>query len=200
MRSTRTLAAALLGAATLASPAFAMPPDPPQRPARSPLVQTAAPSDDASSGFDWSSAGIGAAGGVGAFAIALAGIAGTRRRRLPARTRRHPLATAHSPAAPRRDLSRQTRSRSPMSALADTKEPAMTRHHLILRTLIPTIAAATLAASAASAMPARDTGWRAAGYELRTHHTVLLPGRVDAAAHAATIRGIGALLAERTGQ
>jgi hypothetical protein len=82
MRTTRTLAA-LFTAATLASPASAMPIDPPHKPAQPPMVQTAAASDETSSGFDWSSAGIGAAGGVGAFAIALAGIAGTRRRRLP---------------------------------------------------------------------------------------------------------------------
>jgi hypothetical protein len=83
MRTARTLAAALLSAATLADPAFGMPADPPHKPAQPPIVQTAASSDGTSSGFDWSSAGIGAAGGVGAFAIALAGIAGTRRRRLP---------------------------------------------------------------------------------------------------------------------
>jgi hypothetical protein len=82
MRTTRTLAAALLTAAALASPASAMPIDPPHKPAKPPMVQTAASSDETSSGFDWSSAGIGATGGVGAFAIALAGIAGTRRRRL----------------------------------------------------------------------------------------------------------------------
>jgi hypothetical protein len=81
MRSTRTLAAAVLSAVTLASPAFAAPADPPQKPARPLVMQNAASSDERSSGFDWSSAGIGAAGGVGAFAIALAGIAGTRRRR-----------------------------------------------------------------------------------------------------------------------
>jgi hypothetical protein len=83
MRTTRTFAAALLSATTLASPAFAMPADPPHTPARPPVVQTGASFDQTSSGFDWSSAGIGAAGGVGAFAIALAGIAGSRRRRLP---------------------------------------------------------------------------------------------------------------------
>jgi hypothetical protein len=83
MRNTRIVAAALLSAATLASPAFAMPAGTPHTPARPPVVQTAACSDQMSSSFDWSSAGIGAAGGVGAFAIALAGIAGTRRRRLP---------------------------------------------------------------------------------------------------------------------
>jgi hypothetical protein len=76
----------------------------------------------------------------------------------------------------------------------------MIRHHLIRRALIPTIAAVALAASAASAMPVRDVGWRAAGREMGTHHPVLLPDRIDAAAHAATIRGIGALLGERTGE
>ena len=90
MRSTRTFAAALLSAVTLASPAFATPAGPPHTSARPPVVQTAASSDEKSSGFDWRSAGIGAAGGVGAFAIALAGIAGTRRRRLP---HPQPLAT-----------------------------------------------------------------------------------------------------------
>jgi hypothetical protein len=77
----------------------------------------------------------------------------------------------------------------------------MTRRHRILQTFIATMAAASLATSAASAMLGRDVGWQAAGHELRTHHTVLLPDRVDAAAHAATIRGIGArLLAQRTGE
>lgn len=76
----------------------------------------------------------------------------------------------------------------------------MTPRHLILRTFVPTMAAAALAASAASAMPVRDVGWQAGGREMGTHHTVLLPGRVDAAAHAATIRGIGALLAQRAGE
>jgi hypothetical protein len=76
----------------------------------------------------------------------------------------------------------------------------MIRGHLILRAFIPTMAAAALATSAASALPAKGVGCRAAGRELRTHHTVLLPDRVDAAAHAATIRGIGAALAERTGE
>ena len=83
MRSTRIFAAALLSAATLASPAFAMPADAPHKLPRPRVVQTPAPSDETHSGFDWGSAGIGAAGGVGAFAIALAGIAGMTRRRLP---------------------------------------------------------------------------------------------------------------------
>jgi hypothetical protein len=80
MRSTRVFAAGLVTAATLAGPASAMPVDPPHEPSLPPVVESAAPSDT-SSGFDWSSAGIGAAGGVGAFAIALAGAAGMRRRR-----------------------------------------------------------------------------------------------------------------------
>jgi hypothetical protein len=66
--------------------------------------------------------------------------------------------------------------------------------HLTLRAFVPTIAAAALAASTASAMPARDAGCQAAGHETTTHQTLLLPARVDAVAHAATIRGIGARL------
>ena len=45
-------------------------------PDRAPVVQRTA-----ASGFDWGSAGIGAAAGIGAFAIVLAGTAGMRRRR-----------------------------------------------------------------------------------------------------------------------
>jgi hypothetical protein len=71
----------------------------------------------------------------------------------------------------------------------------MIRRHLILRAFIPTIAAAALAASPAAAMPTRDAGW----HEMSTPQKVQLPVRVDADAHAATIRGIGVrLLAERT--
>ena len=82
MRISRLTVAAVLGSAALAGPATAMPTDPPhgQSP---PIVQTASPSDERSAGFDWESAGIGAAGGVGAFAIALAAAGGTRRRRRP---------------------------------------------------------------------------------------------------------------------
>jgi hypothetical protein len=93
MRSTGTLAATLLGAATFACPAAAIPVPSPHKPAQPnstpwpspppPVVPTAAPFNETSSGFDWSSAGIGAAGGVGAFAIALAGTAGLRRWRPP---------------------------------------------------------------------------------------------------------------------
>jgi hypothetical protein len=82
MRISRLTVTALLGSAALAAPAMAMPTDPPhgQSP---PIVQTASPSDETSAGFDWDSAGIGAAGGVGAVAIALAATGGMRRRRAP---------------------------------------------------------------------------------------------------------------------
>jgi hypothetical protein len=80
MRISRVTVTALLGSAALAAPATAMPTDPPhgQSP---PIVQTASPSGEPSAGFDWDSAGIGAAGGVGAVAIALAAAGGMRRRR-----------------------------------------------------------------------------------------------------------------------
>jgi MYXO-CTERM domain-containing protein len=84
MRSTRTLAAAFLAAAMFTGSASAMPADPPHKPGRA-GVPTPPPIVETSSGFDWSSAGIGATGGVGAFAIALAGAAGMRRRRTPER-------------------------------------------------------------------------------------------------------------------
>ena len=74
----------------------------------------------------------------------------------------------------------------------------MTPRDFILRASIPMMAA-MLAASPASAMRTRDVGAQAAGHEVRTRQAVLLPGRVDAAAHAATIRGLGARLAERAG-
>jgi hypothetical protein len=75
---------------------------------------------------------------------------------------------------------------------------AMIRRRLILRTFAPAMgAAAALAASAASAMPAQDMGGRAERHEITTLQTVPLPDRVDAAAHAATIHGIGAALAQR---
>jgi hypothetical protein len=79
MRTTRTVAAALLASGALAAPATAMPTDPSHGPGQPPVVVQAAPS---SPGFDWSSAIIGAAGGAGVFAIAL-GATGLRRRRLP---------------------------------------------------------------------------------------------------------------------
>jgi hypothetical protein len=80
MRSTRTLAAALLAGAMFTGSASAMPVDPPHKPGR-PAEPTPPPIVQTSSGFDWSSAGIGAVGGAGAFAIAIAGTAGMRRRR-----------------------------------------------------------------------------------------------------------------------
>src|SRR3954454_5391622 len=87
MRTTRiitVLVAALLSAAILAGPAAAVPTDVisggSTSPDRGPVVQRTVEA----SGFDWGSAGIGAAAGVGAFAIVLAGTTGMRRRR-PAR-------------------------------------------------------------------------------------------------------------------
>jgi non-ribosomal peptide synthetase component F len=46
-----------------------------------PIARPAVTASAASRGFDWASAGIGAAGGVGTFAVALACAASTRRRR-----------------------------------------------------------------------------------------------------------------------
>ena len=75
--------AALLTAAAVAGPAAAIPADMgPTPPTPQHIVEPVLPADARSSGFDWGSAGIGAAGGVGALAIALAGTTGMRRRRL----------------------------------------------------------------------------------------------------------------------
>jgi hypothetical protein len=56
-----------------------------------PIVRPTPTADSPSSGFDWGSAGIGAAAGIGAFAIALAGTAEMRRRRIT----RRPSAISH---------------------------------------------------------------------------------------------------------
>jgi hypothetical protein len=86
MRTTRVITvplAVLLTAAAVAAPAAAVPADvgltlrTPQH-----IVQPAPPGDARSSGLDWDSAGIGAASGVGALALVLAGTTGMRRRRL----------------------------------------------------------------------------------------------------------------------
>jgi hypothetical protein len=98
MRTTRIITTplvALLGAGALAGPAAAVPADsvstgPPSPVNQQPIVQRTAAINTQSSGFDWGSAGIGAAGGVGAFAVALAGTAGMRRRRV---TRPRSIAT-----------------------------------------------------------------------------------------------------------
>lgn len=74
----------------------------------------------------------------------------------------------------------------------------MIRRHLILRAFIPAMATAALVASGASAM-AQDTGGPAAKRATKMQHRVPSSARVDVAAHAATIRGIGAALAERAG-
>jgi hypothetical protein len=107
-RTTRTrlgtgLATALVLGATIAPGALAMPtdlrsPDVRDAAAGSKIVVTAAPSwpanpqpvalphvvvSSSDPGFDWGSAGIGAGSVVGAFAIAVCGTVGLRRRRRP---------------------------------------------------------------------------------------------------------------------
>jgi hypothetical protein len=87
MRTTRiitVLLAALLTAAILAGPAAAVPTDVVSGGSTSPDPGPVVLRTVEASGFDWGSAGIGAAAGIGAFAIVLAGTAGMRRRR-PAR-------------------------------------------------------------------------------------------------------------------
>jgi hypothetical protein len=90
MRTTRIitvlLAALLLSAAILAGSASAVPTDVVSGGSTSPDPGPVVQRTVENSGFDWGSAGIGAAAGVGAFAIVLAGTAGMRRRR-PARPR-----------------------------------------------------------------------------------------------------------------
>jgi hypothetical protein len=66
----------------------------------------------------------------------------------------------------------------------------MFKSHHILRAVVVVVTAAALGAPGAAAMPIRDVD-RSAGSSL------LLPARVDATAHAATIRGIGAALLAR---
>lgn len=69
----------------------------------------------------------------------------------------------------------------------------MIHRHLILRAFVTVVTAAAVGAPAASAMPTRDAGSSAAGHATNVHHSVVRnPALVDAAAHAATIRAIGA--------
>ena len=65
----------------------------------------------------------------------------------------------------------------------------MIRRHLILRVFATVTTAAAVAAPGAAAMPTRDAGPRATAN----------PNLVDAAAHAATMRGIGERLAGEHG-
>lgn len=64
---------------------------------------------------------------------------------------------------------------------------------LTLRVFVPAMTAAAIVAPAASAMPTRDT----APHATRMHSAVRSPALVDAAAHAATVRAIGAMLTSR---
>jgi hypothetical protein len=64
-----------------AQPAHVVVAGPPTWPVnQQPVTRPRAVATASSSGFDWSSAGIGAAAGLAAFAIALVGIGGLRRR------------------------------------------------------------------------------------------------------------------------
>jgi hypothetical protein len=67
------------------------------------------------------------------------------------------------------------------------------RRHFTLRTIVSAMTGAALIASGPSAMTARGVGWPAATHAGRMHHSAPPPDLVDAAAHAATIRGIGAM-------
>jgi hypothetical protein len=85
MRATRIITAqlaAVLAAGALAGPATArIDPPPDWRDTTAPTTSAPQPNADTPpSGFDWGSGGIGAAAGIGAFAIVLAGTAGMRRR------------------------------------------------------------------------------------------------------------------------
>ena len=66
----------------------------------------------------------------------------------------------------------------------------MIRRHHILRVVVPAMTAAAVVAPGASAMPFRDADSAAA-------HSVRPAALVDAAAHAATMRAIGARLVAR---
>jgi hypothetical protein len=61
------------------------------------------------------------------------------------------------------------------------------------------MATAALVASGRRQMAAQDTGWPAARHAMKMRHRVPSSARVDAAAHTATIHGIGAAIAERAG-
>jgi hypothetical protein len=72
----------------------------------------------------------------------------------------------------------------------------MIRRHLILRVVVPAVTVAAVVAPGASAMPTRDVcSTRVA----TKHHHVHPAARVEAAAHADTMRRIGARNARRSG-
>jgi hypothetical protein len=79
----------------------------------------------------------------------------------------------------------------------DTKEHAMIRRHLILRVVVSAITAAAVVAPGASAMPTRDAD-SATGTHAKMHNNARPAALVDAAAHAATMRAIGAARTART--
>ncbi len=71
----------------------------------------------------------------------------------------------------------------------------MIRRHRILRVVVSAIAAAAVVAPGASAMPRHDVDSAAGTHAKKMHHNERL---VDAAAHAATMRAIGAARTART--
>jgi hypothetical protein len=64
---------------------------------------------------------------------------------------------------------------------------------LTLRVFVPALTGAAIVAPGAAAMPARDT----ATHATRMHNAMRSPAFVDAAAHAVTVRAIGAKLVAR---
>jgi hypothetical protein len=72
----------------------------------------------------------------------------------------------------------------------------MSRRHLILRVSATVMTVAAVGASGASAMPTRDAHPRAAVHAKTAQNSgTRNPRRVDAAAHADTVRRIGARVA-----
>lgn len=74
----------------------------------------------------------------------------------------------------------------------------MIRRHLILRVVVSAITAAAVVAPGASAMPRRDVDSAAGTHAKQMHHNARPAALVDAAAHAATMRAIGAARTART--
>ena len=66
------------------------------------------------------------------------------------------------------------------------------RRHLIRRVSVFAVVAAAVVTSEASAMPMRDVGSPPAKHAAGTRHSALIPARIEAAEHAATMRAIGA--------
>jgi hypothetical protein len=76
----------------------------------------------------------------------------------------------------------------------DTKDHAMIRR-LLLGVVVPAITAAAVAAPGASAMSVHDVHSAAGTHAKKVYHRVRPEGLVDAAAHADTMRRLGARIA-----